>query len=66
LKLSELIVDAERTLKEFGDIPVVIRDVGCGCCSSGHEFAGTHVEKEAISIWDGHEYRKVPTVYVVS
>ncbi|MFJ8699427.1 hypothetical protein [Streptomyces ardesiacus] len=34
MKLSEFITNAEKALKEHGDIPVVIPDPGCGCCKS--------------------------------
>ncbi|MFI0553390.1 hypothetical protein [Streptomyces scabiei] len=67
MKLSELIADAERTLKEDGDLPVVVRDPGCGCCAGGsYEEGGTSVEKGTSEIWTGGEYVKVSAVYVVS
>jgi hypothetical protein len=67
MKLSELIADAERTLKEFGDLPVVVRDPGCGCCASGvFEDAGTRVEKYSVQIWQHQGAIKLPAAYVVS
>lgn len=33
MKLSEFIAAAEKALKEHGDIPAVIPDQGCGCCT---------------------------------
>ncbi|MGW5773075.1 hypothetical protein ACWEVY_28480 [Streptomyces longwoodensis] len=66
MKLSELIADAQRTLDEFGDIPVVIRDPGCGCCASGFEEAGTHVEKHSVEVWENNDHVKIPTAFVVS
>lgn len=67
MKLSELIADAERSLKEFGDIPVVVRDPGCGCCASGvFEEAGTHIEMHSVQIWQRQGSVKLPAAYVVS
>jgi hypothetical protein len=66
MKLSELIADAKRTYEEFGDIPVVVPDSGCGCCSSGDKDAGTSVEKGELAIWTGRDYREESITYVVS
>jgi hypothetical protein len=39
MKLSELIEEATKALKEHGDIPVVAKETGCGCCSMGFGLA---------------------------
>ncbi|MFE9455950.1 hypothetical protein [Streptomyces californicus] len=68
MKLSELIADAEKTLKDVGDIPVVVPDTGCGCCKSYiHEPASTELEKETKAYSD--ECKSIvthPIVYLVS
>lgn len=67
MKLSELIADAERTLKEFGDIPVVVPDTGCGCCRDYvFEPAETSIEKGR-EAWDVgmREILTLPTAFVV-
>jgi hypothetical protein len=68
MKLSELIADAERTLKEFGDILVVVPDPGCGCCSGGEfDEAGTRVEKNSVRAYvSGSGYVEVPVAFVVA
>jgi hypothetical protein len=67
MNLSELIADAERTLKEFGDIPVVVPDSGCGCCA-GSEFeeAETRVEQDSVRAWLGKKWVDVPTAFIVA
>ncbi|MFJ9900280.1 hypothetical protein ACIQPR_43820 [Streptomyces sp. NPDC091280] len=65
--MTDLIEDAQKTLAEHGDIPVVVRDPGCGCCaSSTYEEAGTHVEKDEVRVWGGSETITAPLAYVVS
>jgi hypothetical protein len=67
LKLSELIADAERTLKEFGDIPVVVPDSGCGCCrDSTFEGAETRVERDSVRAWLDTRWVDVPTAFIVA
>ncbi|WP_055523411.1 hypothetical protein [Streptomyces graminilatus] len=67
MQLTELIADAEKALKEHGDIPVVVPDTGCGCCR-GYVFdpAETEVEKGQ-KAWDVEmqEIIEVPFAYVV-
>ncbi|WP_326827395.1 hypothetical protein [Streptomyces sp. NBC_01751] len=68
MKLSELIADAERTMEEFGDIPVTVSDVGCGCCRDYiFEPAETRIEKGQ-KAWDGEqrEIVTVPVAFVVA
>ncbi|WP_406153607.1 hypothetical protein OH797_32055 [Streptomyces anulatus] len=68
MKLSELIADAEKTLKDVGDIPVVVPDSGCGCCKSYiYDPASTELDKEAETYSD--DWKSVvthPIVYLVS
>jgi hypothetical protein len=67
MKLSELIADAERTLKEFGDIPVVVPNSGCGCCADGNfEVAETRVERDSVRAWLGAQWVDVPTAFIVA
>jgi hypothetical protein len=67
MKLSELIADAERTLKEFGDVPVVTPDPGCSCCSTGDfEEVATRVERNSVRIWVGVDAVSVPVAFVVA
>ncbi|MYX26020.1 hypothetical protein GTY75_04940 [Streptomyces sp. SID8381] len=66
MKLSELIADADRTLKEEGDIPVVVPDPGCGCCKTyTFEPAESKVETDAEAYDDSWQPVKFPAVYVV-
>ncbi|MFC9231324.1 hypothetical protein ACFTZI_20560 [Streptomyces decoyicus] len=45
MNLTDLITEAEEALKEHGNISVVVRDPGCGCCaSSDYEDAGIFVD----------------------
>jgi hypothetical protein len=67
LKLSELIADAEQTLKERGDIPVVVPDSGCGCCKGYiYDPAEAEVDTEAEAYDASWKVVKYPVVYVVS
>ncbi|MFD4608312.1 hypothetical protein ACFWOT_09370 [Streptomyces sp. NPDC058440] len=68
MKLSELIADAERTLKEFGDIPVVVPDPGCSCCSTGDfNDAESSVEKNSVQVWgEGWVPVSVPIAFIVA
>lgn len=68
MKLSELIADAERTLEEFGDIPVVIPDPGCSCCSTGDfNEAETRVEKNSVRVWIfGGDPVQEPVAFIVA
>lgn len=67
MKLTELIADAEKVLKEHGDIPVVVRDPGCGCCASSvYEDAGTDVDTEEVRVWGPSDIITIPRAYVVS
>ncbi|MFF4245258.1 hypothetical protein ACFYY2_12390 [Streptomyces sp. NPDC001822] len=67
MKLSELIADAERTLEEFGDIPVVMPDPGCSCCASGDfEDVETRVERNSVRVWEGSKAVKVPVAFIVA
>jgi len=68
MKLTELIADAERTLEEFGDIPVVAPDPGCSCCSTGDfENVETRVEKNSVRVWSlGPDPVKVPVAFIVA
>jgi hypothetical protein len=50
LKVSELIADAQKVLAEHGDIEVITRDDGCGCCSCGYIPAGLEVTDEAYGL----------------
>jgi hypothetical protein len=43
MKLSELIEEATKALMEHGDIPVVVKESGCGCCSMGNGLAAERV-----------------------
>lgn len=53
MKLSALIADAERTLKEFGDLEVVVPDEGCGCCrTSDYYTAEAQIVKDKIQVWE--------------
>lgn len=67
MKLSELIADAERTMQEFGDVPVVMPDPGCSCCSTGDfEEVETRVERNSVRVWDGGDVVKVPIAFIVA
>ncbi|MFF3416854.1 hypothetical protein ACFYW9_19460 [Streptomyces sp. NPDC002698] len=63
MKLSELIADAERTLKEFGDMPVV-----APIYSEGFDEAVVRVEKYSVRSWDDRtgDYVTLPIAYVVA
>jgi hypothetical protein len=67
MKLSELIADAERTMDEFGDMPVVTPDPGCSCCASD-EFmeVTTRVERNSVRIWGGSDLVAIPAAFVVA
>ncbi|MFF9653048.1 hypothetical protein [Streptomyces sp. NPDC014622] len=68
MNLTELIADAKWTLKEFGDIPVIVPDVGCGCCRDYvYEPAETSIEK-GDKAWDEsqREIVTVPVAFVVA
>ncbi|WP_340376576.1 hypothetical protein U5640_16655 [Streptomyces sp. SS7] len=67
MKLSELIEDAEKVLKEHGDIPVVVRDPGCGCCAAGtYEEAATEIDAQEPRVWtETAGTNPVPVAYVV-
>lgn len=43
MKLTDLIVAASKALEEHGDIPVIVHDSGCGCCSFGFVNAETAI-----------------------
>ncbi|MEU8948747.1 hypothetical protein [Streptomyces sp. NPDC048489] len=67
MKLSELIENAEKALKEQGDIPVVVPDVGCGCCRD-YRFQQPVTEvctevKAHDDSWNDIEY---PAAFIVS
>ncbi len=67
MKLSELIKDAQRTLDEFGDIPVVVPETGCGCCKMGtYDEAEVRVEKNSISVWKPSGTEELSIAYIVS
>ncbi|MDX3206034.1 hypothetical protein [Streptomyces scabiei] len=67
MKLTELIADAEKHLKEYGDIPVVIPDSGCGCCKGyTYDPAEPVVEKEIEAYVTSYtRLEEVPVAYVV-
>ncbi|MEU1176524.1 hypothetical protein ABZ464_02545 [Streptomyces sp. NPDC005820] len=67
MKLTELIAHAEKALKEYGDIRVVVPDSGCGCCK-GYEYeeAVPEVETAEITVWENSKTIKVATAYVVT
>ncbi|MFF4557199.1 hypothetical protein [Streptomyces sp. NPDC001422] len=66
MKLSELIADAEKTLKEHGDIPVVVPDVGCGCCRDyTFDPAAAEVERDVESYGPEWTREKLPLAYIV-
>jgi hypothetical protein len=66
MKLTELIADAEKALKEHGDIPVVVPDSGCGCCRSyTFDPADTEVVKEIEAYGEGWKLADVPLAYAV-
>ncbi|MFE5009736.1 hypothetical protein ACFRJ3_34710 [Streptomyces sp. NPDC056696] len=68
MKLSELIAEAERTLNEFGDIPVNVPDMGCGCCRDYvYEPAEARIEKGSEAWTEGlQEVVTVPVAFVVA
>ncbi|MFD8088942.1 hypothetical protein [Streptomyces malaysiensis] len=68
MKLTELIADAEKVLKEHGDIPVIAPDTGCGCCrTSIYDPAGAEVVTEVEAYDDSWKnITKLPSAYVVS
>ncbi|MFD5308260.1 hypothetical protein [Streptomyces ardesiacus] len=43
MKISELIETASKALMDHGDIPVIVKDAGCGCCSMGNGLAAEQV-----------------------
>jgi hypothetical protein len=67
LQLTELIADAEKALKEYGDIPVVIPDPGCGCCKSyTYDSAEPVIEKKVEAYTTTYSHlEEVPVAYVV-
>jgi hypothetical protein len=68
MKLSELIADAQLTLEEFGDVPVIVPDVGCGCCRDYvYQPGDSSIEKGSEAWAEGlQEVVKVPVAFVVA
>lgn len=54
MKLSELIEKATKSLAEYGDIPVIVKEGGCGCCSMGDGLAA-HGIVEGVWVYDLEE-----------
>lgn len=52
MKLSELIEEANKALKERGDIPVTVNDHGCGCCGFGTVFSGAAAVETDVTVHD--------------
>ncbi|MFM9464107.1 hypothetical protein ACKI1K_14805 [Streptomyces scabiei] len=68
MKLTELIANAEKALKEHGDIPVVVPDSGCGCCK-GYTYDPAEVEvAKRVEAYDTsfRSIAELPAAYVVS
>lgn len=66
MKLSEFIANAEQVLKEYGDIPVVVPEPGCGCCKSGEyeEGLGSVISHE-ITVWQNSRTETISRAWVV-
>lgn len=66
MKLSEFISNAEQVLKEYGDMPVVVPEAGCGCCKgdSYDEALGSLISHE-ITVWSSTGDEKVNRAWVV-
>ncbi|MEV5883127.1 hypothetical protein AB0L74_10485 [Streptomyces sp. NPDC052020] len=66
MKLNEFIANAERALKEHGDIPVIIPDPGCGCCKScTYDPAEGKVIFEVEAYDDEWKLADMPVAFVV-
>ncbi|MFD4646293.1 hypothetical protein [Streptomyces sp. NPDC058441] len=66
MKLSELIADAQLTLEEFGDVPVLVPDYGCGCCKSHVYEPGESSIEKGREAWKASEVVTVPVAFVVA
>lgn len=66
MKLSEFIADAKQALEQYGDLPVIVPQYGCGCCWDGtFEEAIPAVTDRQVSVWQGGQIFKIPAGFVV-